>query len=184
MSGVADSSGRTYHVQAKACRASSEGPLQGGQRRKRRTSLLLLGGCGRPHNPRTRRHTTSVEQVYRAVPWKAVQIGVRGPRGLCETVTGEGHLRIEQLVAPLVEAWKIFQPRIRLASTGAPLDATACTALLVGQEIILEDRRHYAPLTRWGFDSRFGILEELAISEKEYNADLTGVYNLYVKPLK
>ncbi|KAG0434336.1 hypothetical protein HPB47_019174 [Ixodes persulcatus] len=34
------------------------------------------------------------------------------------------------------------------------------------------------------FDSRFGILEELAISEKEYNADLTGVYNLYAKPLK
>ncbi|KAL3222456.1 hypothetical protein MRX96_004918 [Rhipicephalus microplus] len=90
MSGVAEATGRSYHVHAKACACrSAEKPVQyGGCRRKRRTSLLL-GGCSRMHHPRTRRHTTTVEQVYRAVPWKAVQVGVRGPRGLYETrVTG------------------------------------------------------------------------------------------------
>ncbi|KAH7947988.1 hypothetical protein HPB52_017416 [Rhipicephalus sanguineus] len=99
-------------------------------------------------------------------------------------VTGEGHQQIQELVSPLVERWKIFQPRVRLAASGAPLEPSACTALLVGQEVLLEDRRHYAPATRWGFDSRLGIVEELATSEKEYNADLSGVFNLYAKPLK
>ncbi|KAH7938478.1 hypothetical protein HPB49_024197 [Dermacentor silvarum] len=99
-------------------------------------------------------------------------------------VTGEGHQQIQELVSPLVERWKIFQPRFRLAASGAPLEPSACTALLVGQEVLLEDRRHYAPATRWGFDSRLGIVEELATSEKEYNADLSGVFNLYAKPLK
>lgn len=69
-------------------------------------------------------------------------------------VTGEGYLPIQQLVSPLVEAWKIFQPRVRLAATGAPLEGSACTALLVGQEILLEDRRHYAPQTRCGEQTR------------------------------
>ncbi|KAH7948314.1 hypothetical protein HPB52_020390 [Rhipicephalus sanguineus] len=88
MSSVAETSGRSYHVHAKACACrSAEKPVQyGGCRRKRRTSLLL-GGCSKMHHPRTRRHTTTVEQVYRAVPWKAVQVGVRGPRGLYETVS-------------------------------------------------------------------------------------------------
>ncbi|CAN8018463.1 unnamed protein product [Ixodes persulcatus] len=86
MSGVSDSSGRSYRVQCKASqdRGSADGSA-GYRRRRRGASLLLLGGCGRPYSSRTRRHTTSVEQVYRAVPWKAVQVGVRGPRGLYET---------------------------------------------------------------------------------------------------
>ncbi|KAG0423227.1 hypothetical protein HPB47_000978 [Ixodes persulcatus] len=95
MSGVSDSSGRSYRVQCKASqdRGSADGSA-GYRRRRRGASLLLLGGCGRPYSSRTRRHTTSVEQVYRAVPWKAVQVGVRGPRGLYETVSAGSLLRL------------------------------------------------------------------------------------------
>ncbi|KAG8197829.1 hypothetical protein JTE90_020107 [Oedothorax gibbosus] len=97
-------------------------------------------------------------------------------------VFGDDRMQVWDLVSPLVCGLGVREPRLYMAESGAPVDATAPALLLDGEPLVL--REHADDDASSTTDFRLSIVEEILATEKDYCQTLKTVSDLYEKPLR
>ncbi|XP_076307680.1 uncharacterized protein LOC143223500 isoform X2 [Tachypleus tridentatus] len=83
----------------------------------------------------------------------------------------------------MVKELGLTKPKVRMSNTGAPVNEAAKALHLDEEEIVLEDGFIQKDI-RAASDDTFSLVEDLLLSEQDYNKTLKSVCDVYAKPLR
>uniref|UniRef100_T1KIM4 DH domain-containing protein n=1 Tax=Tetranychus urticae TaxID=32264 RepID=T1KIM4_TETUR len=129
----------------------------------------------------SRRQLSTSGHIYRQIEWKVFVFTVILPNGSKQKLVGQCDETIRDLVTPLIDKSGVNQPCLRWIKNDALIDIDAKAYHLENEEIKLSEALINKTL---GQDTRYGILEEIYLTEVDYQITLQSLKQVYVQPLR